>query len=138
MLRDNRTGKNIVNLLDGLFRSSVYGRLAGYADVNDADWLALDPVMRQVMGGAVDAQAASASQMAWCEAEALAMSENRAAKSDLNGQWINRFHDLNGLKNVRQDMDSSVSPSHGDQKGLGTGISTAPVTIHCLESTSSA
>ena len=56
-LCDNRRGKNTVHQLDGLFRQSVYGRLAGYEDVNDADRLALDPVMRQVVGGrAVDAQ----------------------------------------------------------------------------------
>ena len=55
-LRDNRRGKNTVHRLDGLFRQSVFGRLAGYEDVNDADRLALDPVMRQVVGGrAVDA-----------------------------------------------------------------------------------
>src|SRR5690554_5247665 len=47
-LRDGRRGKNTVHRLDGLFRQSVYGRLAGYEDVNDADHLALDPVMRQV------------------------------------------------------------------------------------------
>jgi hypothetical protein len=41
-----RTGKNTVHRLDGLFRQSVYGRLAGYDDVNDADRLAVDPVMR--------------------------------------------------------------------------------------------
>jgi len=34
-LRDIRTGKNTVHRLDGLFRQSVYGRLAGYEDVND-------------------------------------------------------------------------------------------------------
>ena len=72
-LRDNRTGKNTVHRLDGLFRQSVFGRLAGYEDVNDADRLALDPVMRQVVGGrAVDAQAASASQMGRFETETLA------------------------------------------------------------------
>ena len=69
-LRDNRTGKNTVHRLDGLFRQSVFGRLAGYEDVNDADRLARDPVMRQVVGGrAVDAQAASASQMGRFETE---------------------------------------------------------------------
>src|SRR3546814_5289007 len=63
-LRYSRTGKNTLHRLDGLFRQSVFGRLAGYEDVNDADRLALDPVMRQVVGGrAVEAQAASASQM---------------------------------------------------------------------------
>jgi hypothetical protein len=66
-------GKNTVHRLDGLFRQSVFGRLAGYEDVNDADRLALDPVMRQVVGGrAVDAQAASASQMGRFETETLA------------------------------------------------------------------
>ena len=118
VLRDSRPGKNTVHRLDGLFRQSVYGRLAGYEDVNDADRLALDPVMRQVVGGrAVDAQAASASQMGRFETETLALPENRAALADLNGTWIDRFHDRNGLKYIVLDMDSSVSPTHGDQEG---------------------
>ena len=117
-LRDSRTGKNTVHWLDGVFRQSVNGRLAGYEDVNDADRLAIDPVMRQVVGGrAVDAKAASASQMGRLETETLALPENRAALADLNGQWIDRFHDRNGLKYIVLDMDSSVSPTHGDQKG---------------------
>jgi hypothetical protein len=117
-LRDTRRGKNTVHRLDGLFRQSVFGRLAGYEDVNDADRLALDPVIRQVVGGkAVDAQAASASQMGRFETGTLALAENRAALADLNGQWIDRFHDRNGLKYIVLDMDSSVSPTHGDQEG---------------------
>ena len=117
-LSDSRRGKNTTHRLDGLFRQSVYGRLAGYEDVNDADRLALDPVMRQVVGGrAVDAQAASASQMGRFETETLAMPENRAALADLSGQWIDRFHDRKGLKYIVLDMDSSVSPTHGDQEG---------------------
>ena len=48
----------------GLLRQSVFGRLAGYEDVNDAARLARDLVMRQIIGGrAVDGQAASSSQM---------------------------------------------------------------------------
>ncbi len=43
-LCDNHPGKNKVRRLDGLFRQSVYGRWAGYEDLNDADRLALDPV----------------------------------------------------------------------------------------------
>ena len=50
-LRDIRIGKNTAHRPDGQFRQSVYGRLAGYEDVNDADRLALDPVMRQIVGG---------------------------------------------------------------------------------------
>ena len=117
-LRDSRRGKNTVHQLGGLFRQSVYGRLAGYEDVNDADRLALDPVMRQIVGGrAVDAQAASASQMGRFETETLPTPENRAVLADLNGQWIDRFHDRKGLKYITLDMDSSVSPTHGEQEG---------------------
>lgn len=43
---DSRRRKNTTHRLDGQFWQSVYGRLAGYKDVNDADRLALDPVMR--------------------------------------------------------------------------------------------
>ena len=58
-VRDTRHSKNTVHQLDGLVRQSVVGRLAGYEDVNDADRLALDPVMCQIVGGrAVAAQAA--------------------------------------------------------------------------------
>ena len=83
LLRDTRTGHDRLHSLVGLLRQSVFGRLAGYDDVNDADRLALDPVMRQVVGGrAVDAQAASASQMGRFETETLALSENRTALAD--------------------------------------------------------
>src|SRR5579862_5667118 len=42
-LSECRRGKNTHHLLTGLFRQSVFGRLAGYEDVNDADRLAHDP-----------------------------------------------------------------------------------------------
>jgi hypothetical protein len=100
-LRDSRTAKNTLHRLDGLFRQSVFGRLAGYEDVNDAERPVLDPVMRQIVGGrAVDAQAASTSQMGRFETETLAFAENRAALAGLNGRWIDRFHDRNGLKYI--------------------------------------
>ena len=44
-LQDSRKGKNSVHTLMGLLRQSVFGRLAGYEDVNDAQRLARDPVM---------------------------------------------------------------------------------------------
>ena len=92
LLRDTRTGHNRLHSLVGLLRQSVFGRLAGYDDVNDADRLSLDPVMRQVVGGrAVDAKAASSSQMGRFETEVLATSDNRTALADLSGQWIDRI-----------------------------------------------
>lgn len=38
-LVDARTGKNSQHAMTGLFRQSVFGRLGGYEDVNDADRL---------------------------------------------------------------------------------------------------
>src|SRR5918993_2551110 len=64
VLADTRTGQNSRHVLVGQFRQSVFGRLAGYEDLNDADRLAHDPAMRWVVGGAaVTGQAASTSQM---------------------------------------------------------------------------
>ena len=49
-LAEARTGKNRRHLLVGLLRQSVFGRLAGYEDVNDAERLCRDPAMRWVVG----------------------------------------------------------------------------------------
>ena len=117
-LRDTRKGKNGVHTLMGLLRQSVFGRLAGYEDVNDAARLARDPVMRQIIGGrAVDGQAASSSQMGRFETEVLATAANRDALADMPGQWIDAVHDRQGLNYITLDMDSSVSPTHGAQEG---------------------
>jgi hypothetical protein len=50
-LVDGRTGRNGRHDLVGMLRQSVFGRLAGYEDVNDADRLGRDPAMRWVVGG---------------------------------------------------------------------------------------
>src|SRR6478752_1273458 len=63
-LSEARTGRNRRHLLVGLLRQSVFGRLAGYEDVNDAERLCRDPAMRWVVGGGAPmGRAASASQM---------------------------------------------------------------------------
>jgi Transposase DDE domain group 1 len=79
-LAEARTGKNRRHFLVGLLRQSVFGRLAGYEDVNDADRLCRDPTMRWVVGGAAPmGRAASASQMGRFETEWLVRSDNVAA-----------------------------------------------------------
>src|SRR6516162_9514539 len=63
MLSDTRTGRNGRHRLAGLLRRSVFGRLAGYEDVNDAHRLCRDPAHRWVVGDrAITGCAASASQ----------------------------------------------------------------------------
>ena len=112
VLADSRTGKNGRHGMVGQFRQSVFGRLGGYDDVNDADRLSLDPVMRWIVGGhAVTKQAASSSRMGRFETEVLATEENLAALGDLSGRWIDRVHDRCPPKKIILDMDSSVSPT---------------------------
>ncbi len=75
-------------------------------------------VMRWIVGGyAVTKQAASSSQMGRFETEVLATEENLAALADLTGQWIDSVHGRRLPTRIILDMDSSVSPTHGDQEG---------------------
>jgi hypothetical protein len=117
-LSDIRTGKNGRHSLIAQFRQSLFGRVAGYEDVNDADRLAKDPAMRWIVGGrAIANHAASTSQMARFETEVLTQNENMSALTDLSGQWIDMARSSRLTKTVVLDMDSSVSPTHGDQEG---------------------
>ena len=45
-LRDGRNGKNTCQGLGSQLRQSVFSRLAGYEDTNDAERLSFDPAMR--------------------------------------------------------------------------------------------
>ena len=115
LLADSRNGWHGIV---GLLRQSIFGRLAGYEDVNDADRLGRDPAMRWIFGGkAVERGGASTSQMGRFETELLATDDNLAALADLSGKWIDRVHDRKPPKLIVLDMDSSVSPTHGEQEG---------------------
>src|SRR3954453_14856514 len=84
ILTDTRTGANGRHTLLGQFRPSVFGRLAGYEDVNDADRLGPDPALRWVVGGrAATGQVASTSQMGRFEPEVLTQAANLSALADL-------------------------------------------------------
>jgi len=118
MLADPRTGRNGRHRLVGFLRQSVFSRLAGCEDVNDADRLCRDPVMRQLVGGrAVTHGAASASAIGRFETGMLTRPDNLATLADLPGRWIDAVHDRRPPKVVTLDMDSSESPVHGDQEG---------------------
>src|ERR1700719_1092438 len=117
-LADARTGKNGRHRLAGLLRQSAFGRLAGYEDVNDAERLCRDPAMRWVVGDrATTGSAASVSQMGRFETKWLSRPENLAALADLPGQWIDKVHQRRPPKMIVLDMDSSESPTYGEQEG---------------------
>src|SRR6266550_605957 len=110
-LADARTGRNGRHALVGLLRQSVFGRLAGYDDVNDAERLRYDPAMRWIVGGkAAHGCAASPSQMGRFETLWLTAEKNLLALADLSGQWIDMVHARRPLRGIVLDMDSSVSP----------------------------
>jgi len=117
-LADTRTGRNGRHTLTAQIRQAIFGRLAGYEDVNDADRLAHDPAMRWVVGGrAVTEQAASSSQMGRFETEVLTQEANLSALTDLSGRWIDAVHARRPVKVIMLDIDSSVSPTYGEQEG---------------------
>jgi Transposase DDE domain group 1 len=117
-LAEGRRGRNIRHRLLGMVRQAVYGRLAGYEDVNDAERLARDPAMRAIVGReGLGRSAASTSQMGRFETEWLAADANLAALMDLSGAWIDRVHARKPPDGIVLDLDSSESPTYGQQEG---------------------
>jgi hypothetical protein len=119
LLTDSRLGMNKQHLLVPLLRQSIYSRLAGYEDVNDAERLAVDPAMRHVVGGRaaqVDNEAASMSVVGRFETEILSQRCNLTALMNLSSQWIDKAHQHQPLRELILDMDSSVSETYGEQE----------------------
>ena len=117
-LSDQRTGRNIQHAMATLLRQSIYSRLAGYADVNDAERLSVDPVMRAITGKkAPNKQAASVNTMGRFETEFLTQRENLAGLSEINGKWVERAMSKTPHRRIILDLDSSESPVHGAQEG---------------------
>jgi len=120
LLTDSRLGANKQHLLVPLLRQSIYSRLAGYEDVNDAERLAVDPAMRHIVGGRAaeaDKEAASASGVGRFETEMLSETHNLMALMNLSGQWIDKVRRHKPLRELILDMDSSVSETYGSQEG---------------------
>ncbi len=119
-LCDSRIGRNKQHQLVPLLRQSIYSRLAGYEDVNDAQRLAVDPAMRHVVGGRAsqpEKQAASTSEVGRFETEILSRKINLKKLMDLSGEWIDRVHQRKPPNKLILDMDSSVSETYGQQEG---------------------
>jgi len=117
-LQDYRTGRNIQHHLVPLLRQSIFSRLAGYDDTNDADRLAQDPAMRVVVGWqGSERKAASTSEIGRFETETLTEEKNLKGLAQMNSQWVERAMAHTQHRRVILDMDSSESPVHGQQEG---------------------
>ena len=117
-LQERRTGRNILHHLVPLLRQSIFSRLAGYDDTNDADRLAYDPAMRVVVGWqGSERKAASTSEMGRFETETLTEEKNLKGLARMNSQWVEGAMVHTPHRRVILDMDSSESPVHGQQEG---------------------
>ena len=139
-LAEARTGRNRRHLLVGLLRQSVFGRLAGYEDVNDAERLCHDPAMRWVVGGGAPmGRAASASQMGRFETEWLGQPQNFAASPICRASGSTRC--TSGDRRRRSCstwIRARARPTATRKAAPTTAISAAPAITHCSCSTSSA
>ena len=142
VLADSRQGRNKQHQLVPLLRQSIYSRLAGYEDVNDAERLCVDPALRHVVGGRAtlpEKQAASSSEVGRFETETLSTQRNLTALMNLSGQWIDQAHGRRPLKELILDMTvPSVRPTGDSRARPTTATLNVSATIRCFCSTSSA
>ena len=117
-LKERRKGRNVQHHLVPLVRQSVYSRLAGYPDTNDADRLARDPTMRLVVSRrASERQAAARNTVGRFETEILSAKGNREGLVALNAAWVSAAMAHTKTQRLILDLDSSESPVHGQQEG---------------------
>jgi DDE family transposase len=114
-LTDPRTGRNFQFALPDLFRQSIYSRLAGYEDTNDAERLAEDPTYRMLASRERrETSIALTSTLRWFETDVLAEERNYQGLTRLNSELVQ--HAATGTQRVILDIDSSESPVHGAQE----------------------
>jgi len=113
-------GTNTRLPLPNLLRQSVYSRLAGYEDVNDAERLSQDPTFRLLGSEKVwDRGAALTSRLRSFETGMLAEEENFAGLAAINRELIAKAEALNSPQRVVLDMDSTEIPVYGQQEQSG-------------------
>ena len=118
-LQESRGGRNVQHQFVALLRQSVYSRLAGYEDTDDAERLSDDPTMRVIVGrrGGPERKAASTNTMSRFETEVLTQDGNVEGLARLNAKWVDGAMTHTAHRRVILDMDSSESPVHGEQEG---------------------
>jgi hypothetical protein len=116
-LTDSRRGKNTQLPLADLLRQSVYSRLAGHEDVNDAQRLSQDPTFRPIGSEKVwERGAALTSRLQSFETELLTQEENLAGLAATNRELLARAGASDPPQRVVLDMDSTEIPVYGQQE----------------------
>jgi hypothetical protein len=116
-LTDSRRGKNTQLPLADLLRQSVYSRIAGYEDVNDAERLSQDPAFRLIASEKIwERGAALTSRLQTFETEMLAEEKNFGSLARINRELIAKAEALDSPQRVVLDMDSTEIPVHGPQE----------------------
>src|SRR5947208_15857089 len=107
-LTDPRTGHNRQFPLPDLFRQSIYSRLAGYEDTNDAERLAEDPTFRMLASRERrETSIASPPPCTGFETEVLAEERNYQGLARLNTALILHAVTRSATQRVTLDIDSS-------------------------------
>ena len=100
-----------------LLRQSVYSRLAGYEDVNDAKQLSRDPTFRLIGSEKIwDRGAALPSRLQTFETGLLAEDGNFPGLARVNRELIGKAEALNSPYRTVLDMDSTEIPVYGEQE----------------------
>jgi hypothetical protein len=110
-LTDPRTGRNSQFPLPDLFRQSIYSRLAGYEDTNDAERLAEDPTFRMLAScERREVSVALTSTLHWFETNVLTEEQNYQGLARLNTALIQHAAARSANPRVTLDIDRSKSP----------------------------
>jgi hypothetical protein len=116
-LTDSRRGRNTQFPFADLLRQSVYSRLAGYEDLNDAARLSQDLTFRLIGSEkAWDRGAALTSRLQSLETDMLAEDENFAGLGRLNRPLIDRAETMDSACRTILDTDSTEIPVYGEQE----------------------
>ena len=110
-LSDSRQGLNTQFSVVDLLRQSVYSRLAGYEDLNDAVRVSADPTFRLIGSPKRwDRGAALTSTLHWFETELLTQETNLVGLRVVNREVLAQADIATRADRIVLDMDSSESP----------------------------
>ena len=115
-LTDSRAKNTQLPLAD-LLRQSVYSRMAGYEDVNDAERLAQDPTFQLIGSEKIwERGAALTSRLQSFETELLTQEKNLAGLAAINRELIAKVEPIDSPPRLVLDMDSTEIPVYGQQE----------------------